>query len=159
MIIHNKINITWQQIEADSRELVKIINENHKTYKGIVAVARGGLGVATLLSRLLDIKLIDVLCMASYDKTSNMQTTTQIFKTPDTAILDKGKDWLVVDDLIDSGDTYKYIKTILPYGDFCCLYNKLDKSSEIHQKADVNSILGVKDYPKDRWIVLPWEIV
>lgn len=152
MLKDGKLFISWEDIERDSKELVKKILSKKNTYKGIVVISRGGIGVVALLSRLLDIKLIDIMCIASYSNETNQQVELEVFKEPSLAIEDKGKGWLIVDDLIDSGDTYKYVSKALPESDFVCLYNKSNTSTFL------DNILYAKDYPKDTWIVLPWEI-
>jgi len=148
-----KLSFDWQDVEHDTVTLVKKIKESGALYKGMVVVSRGGLGVAALVSRLLDIKLLDIMCVASYNHANSNKTELQILKNPDLAQKDKGSGWLVVDDLIDSGDTYKYIIKILPQADFACLYNKSN------QESFVKNIFFAKNCPRDSWIEFPWETI
>ncbi|MGV3278797.1 phosphoribosyltransferase family protein [Rickettsiales bacterium LUAb2] len=147
-----KLLITWQDVENDLRIIVKKIQQSNKNYKGLVVIARGGLGVAAILSRLLDIKLLDMACLASYDNASNSRLEINDLKKPTTAMEDLGENWLVIDDVIDSGATYDYIRELLPKADFSCLYNKSDNPE--YQKL----IIYAKAYSKDTWIEFPWEI-
>lgn len=148
----SKYMILWDHIIDDSRLLAESIQKTGKTYKGIVTVARGGLGVVAVISRILKVKLIDVMCLQSYTDSHEQEHLT-VIKEATLAMADGGEGWLVVDDLLDSGCTYHYIKRALPKADFVCLYNK---NSEF---AANNDYLFAKQMKADQWIVFPWEVV
>lgn len=142
----------WNEIEEDTIELAKQIEAHNISYKGIVVISRGGLGVAALLSRLLDIKLIDVMCLESYTEDRN-RASLKVIKEPSLAIQDNGEGWLVVDDLLDSGATLDYSSKILPKAIFCCLYNK----NESYQRGE--KLIFTKNQPAESWIEFPWESI
>lgn len=153
-ISKQKIVFSWQEIEKDTIAVVEKVKKSGIAYKGLVVVSRGGLAVAALVSRLLNIKLLDIMCVASYNCVSSDKVELEVLKNPDLAQRDNGENWLVIDDLIDSGDTYKYIASILPKADFACLYNKLDKENLINKK-----IIFARNCITDSWIEFPWETI
>merc|ERR1712098_182850 len=56
---------SWDQIHRDVRQLCHLLIE--RDFKGIVAITRGGLIPAALIARELNIRLIDTVCIKSYD--------------------------------------------------------------------------------------------
>ncbi len=58
--------VSWEEMHRDARALSWRLAE-HKPWQGIVAVARGGLVPAQIVARELEIRLIDTICIASYD--------------------------------------------------------------------------------------------
>lgn len=139
--------LSWEDIERDSLWVCEKIKKQNKDFKGIVSISRGGLIPAGLISRHLDITLIENISIVSYEgqekKSLNILNELSISKQ------DLGEGWLVVDDLSDTGSTYSYLKEVLPKGTFVSLYSKplgLDK-------VDIFS----KTFPQDVWLVFPWE--
>ena len=87
-------------------------------FKGIVAVTRGGLVPAAIIARELNIRLIDTICVSTYDHQS----------IRDAKVL-KGWDgdsegWLIIDDLVDTGKTAKVVRELLPKAHFATIYAK-----------------------------------
>src|ERR687896_2358847 len=62
----DEIIISWVELHRDARFLSE---ELHKKgpWKGIIAVTRGGLVPAALVARELDIRLVDTICVTSYE--------------------------------------------------------------------------------------------
>ena len=77
----------------------------HFDPEAIVAVARGGLIAAQLLSYTLDVRNIQSIRIESYDQTRQRETITLY----DTLDLSGCKRVLIVDDIIDSGKTLEYL--------------------------------------------------
>lgn len=131
------------------QRLSKKIAEEFDWY---LAISRGGLIPAVLLSHLTDVRQIDTLCAVSYsdDKT---QGEINIIEKDYSHLT--GKKVLIVDDLVDSGKTLDvivdYIKDFKP---------ALLKTAVIFKKA--SSIFTpdyfVEERPDDAWIDFPWEV-
>jgi len=138
--------IGWERIEQDCRRLAALLSERG-AFVGIIAVTRGGLIPAALLSRFLKLRLIDTICIASYDDKTLGET--KILKAPD--LPEGGAGWLVVDDLVDSGTTGRVVRQLLPRAHFATLYAKPQG------RPLVDSY--VEDMPQDQWIQFPWEAV
>jgi hypoxanthine phosphoribosyltransferase len=140
------IPIGWEAIHHDLRALAERLKPK-APWEGIVAVTRGGLVPAAILARELDIRLIDTLCAASYaDRTAG---PVAILKTPDLAMANKGQDWLLIDDIVDTGATVEAIRRYLPGAFFAALYAKPSTKHKID--------LFLHEAAPDIWIEFPWE--
>lgn len=118
-----------------------------RPYKGIVAITRGGMVPATLLAQHLDIRDIRTISITSYNK-DGQRGQLKVIHQPDLA--NQGEGYLFVDDLVDSGETLKMVRTLYPKADFVVLYAK----PEGKVAADVFAV----EVPQDEWLVFPWEL-
>ena len=136
--------VTWEEIHRVSKTLAASLKDKGP-FKGIVAVTRGGMIPACLLARELDIRTIETVSYSSYDhqKQTEGKVTKEAFAAGD------GEGWLVVDDLADTGNTFRGLRKILPKGHFACFYVK----PEGKDTADTYAA----EVPQDHWIFLPWE--
>ena len=97
--------VSWEELHRNSKALAWRLSEM-KPYKGIIAVTRGGLVPAAIVARELDIRLIDTVCVLSY----NQKTKGEVNVLKESIIANNGQDWLIVDDLVDTGETIKAIR-------------------------------------------------
>ncbi len=138
--------VSWAEVHRDTKRLVALLLDAG-SWKGIIAITRGGLVPATILAREMEIRLIDTLCLATYDEQDMGEV--QIIKTPDQAAAEKGEGWLLVDDLVDTGTTMKTARDILPQAHVATVYAKPDGmpyvDTFIHQVEQ-----GV-------WVFFPWD--
>ena len=102
--------VSWEELHRTSKALAWRLLENGP-FKGIVAVTRGGLVPAAIVARELEIRLIETACIASYDNRD--QGSLQVVKAAPEA--GDGEGWLIVDDLVDTGETAKALRAMLPY--------------------------------------------
>lgn len=110
--------VTWDQLHRDAKALAWRLLEQGP-FKGIIGVARGGLVPAAIVARELNIRLVDTLCICTYQ--GREQTGgEEVLK----AIEGDGDGWLVVDDLVDTGNTATIIRNMLPKAHFATLYSK-----------------------------------
>ena len=139
-------HISWAEIHRDTKKLVgKLLGQG--PWKGIVALTRGGLFPAAIVAREMGIRVVDTLCITSYE---DMQVgTLNVLKTPDSAIQDEGEGWLILDDLVDTGTTAREARRLLPKAVFAVVYAK----PEGRETADV----FVHDVPQEYWVVFPWD--
>ena len=98
---HQHFTVSWDQLHRDVRTLCHQMIE--RDFKGIVAITRGGLIPAALIARELNIRLIDTVCIKSYDHMD--QGGLDIMKGVDH----DGDGWLLVDDLVDTGKTARAV--------------------------------------------------
>lgn len=134
--------LTWDDIRRDCRLLAAKLAPGSR-FAGIVAVTRGGLVPAALLARDLDIRVIETICVASYD--ARLRGTVEVLK----GLRGDGEGWLVVDDLADSGATARALRALLPKAHIAALYAKPDGL------ADLDTF--VTTIEQNVWIVFPWE--
>ena len=138
----NKLFYTWKNLAKDAEILAQQIKAEYKP-QSIIVITKGGLCVAGLLSQYLEVNNIDTACLYSYkgDKQGRIQT----IKNPNPNLNSP----LIVDDVVDTGETLKYVKRILPFA----------KSATLHYKPNSSTIKP--DFyvaNTDKWIVYPWEV-
>ena len=135
--------LSWSHIHRDCRILAeKLVGKG--PFHGIIAVARGGLVPAALLAQMLDIRLIETICIASYDE--RRQGGVEVIKP----LSGRGEGWLVVDDLVDSGETARVVRSMLPHAHYATLYAKPEGLSLVQTL--------VTKIDQHVWLVFPWEV-
>jgi adenine/guanine phosphoribosyltransferase-like PRPP-binding protein len=134
--------ITWEQLHRDARALSWRLVELGP-WKGIIAITRGGLVPAAIVARELDVRLIDTVCIASYDGRTQGGLTVLKSSTGD------GKDWLLIDDLVDTGKTAKAVRELIPKAHFATIYAKPAG------RPLVDSFMT--EVSQDTWILFPWD--
>ena len=70
MAINKKMfhhNVSWTEVHRDTKHLVeKLIKIG--PWNGIVALTRGGLVPASILAREMEIRVVDTLCISTYEE-------------------------------------------------------------------------------------------
>ncbi|MBQ7285956.1 MAG: xanthine phosphoribosyltransferase [Alphaproteobacteria bacterium] len=142
----NKIYLTWDEFYSHAKLLVSKIKSSGTEYNRIVAVSRGGLIPAGILAYELDIRNCDTINMASYDGTKKRNDDEIKIAETLQNIDDKT---LIVDDLSDSGRTFRILRKLYPQACFVAVYSK-------EKGKDVVDIFA-SEMP-DNWIVFPWDL-
>ena len=98
--------VSWDQFHRDCRALTWRLNEVGP-FHAVIAITRGGLVPAAIVARELGVRVIDTVCIASYDHTKQGDLKVLKGVSADTAKLGggTGKGLLIVDDLVDTGKT------------------------------------------------------
>lgn len=142
-----KFIVAWDQFHRDSKALAWRLSEKAEEWKGIIAITRGGLIPAGIIARELEIKLIDTICISSYD--DQTQRDARVLKNIGTNAGD-GEGWLVIDDLVDSGNTAKIIRKMLPKAHIATVYAKPAGEPLVDTYVTWVS--------QDTWIYFPWDL-
>lgn len=135
--------VSWEELHRAARELARR-QLPAAQWRGIIAVTRGGMVPACILARELNIRLVDTVCISSYDH--DHQRNLTVLKTADT----DGEGFLVVDDLVDTGETAKTIREMFPKAKFITVYAKPQGRTLVDEY--------VADVEQDTWIQLPWDM-
>jgi xanthine phosphoribosyltransferase len=135
--------VTWDELHRHARALAWRLVELGP-WKSIVAVTRGGLVPAAIVARELDLRLIDTVCIASYDDRSQGKLT--ILKP----VPGDGEGILIIDDLVDTGVTAKAVREMLPKAHFATIYAKPAGRPMVDT--------FVTEVSQDTWILFPWDI-
>ena len=142
--------VSWDQFHRDSRALAWRLS-GAGPFEAIVCITRGGLVPAAIVARELGIRVIETVCIASYDHVS--QGELKVLKTvaANVAALGggRGKGVLIVDDLVDTGQTAKMVREILPEAHFAAVYAKP------MGRPLVDTF--VTEVSQDTWIFFPWD--
>ena len=142
--------VSWDQFHRDARALAWRLAAAGP-FVAVVAITRGGLVPAAIVARELGIRVIDTVCIASYDHTS--QGDLQVLKgvSADVARLGggTGKGLLIVDDLVDTGATGRLVRQMLPDAHFATVYAK--------PKGKPLVDTFITEVSQDTWIFFPWD--
>lgn len=141
--------VSWDQFHRDARALAWRLS-GEGPFTAVVAITRGGLVPAAVVARELGIRVIETVCIASYDY--EKQGELQVLKRVGESIAggDGGKRVLIVDDLVDTGATAKVVRAMLPKAHFATVYAK----PEGRPMVDT----FVTEVSQDTWIYLPWDM-
>jgi xanthine phosphoribosyltransferase len=135
--------VTWDELHRHARALAWRLVELGP-WQSIVAVTRGGLVPAAIVARELDLRLIDTVCIASYDDRARGELT--ILKS----VPGDGAGVLIIDDLVDTGVTAKAVREMLPKAHFATIYAKPAGRPMVDT--------FVTEVSQDTWILFPWDI-
>ena len=155
---HEKgFHVSWDQIHRDSRALAWRLQgrgpEAEGGWRAIVAITRGGLVPAMIVSRELDIRVVDTISVKSYHSgggAADQRSEARVTKSPQEALMGDGTGILVVDDLVDSGKTLELVRRLYPKAHFATVYAKP------HGKPQVDTY--VTEVSQDTWIFFPWDM-
>lgn len=136
--------VTWEELHRNAKALAWRLADM-PSFTGVIAVTRGGLVPTAVVARELNIRLIETACVSAYDDKKLKNPT--IIKPP---VAGDGKGWLVVDDLVDSGETIKRLRALLPNAHFAAIYAKPAG------KPMVDTF--ITEVSQDTWIYLPWDM-
>lgn len=140
--------VSWTDLHRDAKALAWRLAELGP-FTSITAVTRGGLAPAAIIARELDIRLVDTLCIVSYRESesgiANRRGTVEVLKKAEG----DGEKMLVIDDLVDSGETARAVRSMLPKAHIATVYAKPDGIPTVDTYITTVS--------QDTWIVFPWD--
>ena len=141
--------VSWDQFHRDTKALAWRLAE-HAPFAGIVAITRGGLVPAAIVARELDIRLIDTVCTVSYHRESDAPIETGRGQPEVLKGVDRPQaNWLLIDDLVDTGGTANIARGMLPNAHFATVYAK----PEGRPLVDT----FITEVSQDTWILFPWD--
>ena len=135
--------VSWEELHRNARALAwRLLDLG--PFEGIVAITRGGLVPAAIVARELEVRLVDTVCVASYD--DKVQGEATVLK----GVAGDGAGWLIVDDLVDTGTTAQVVRRMLPRAHFATVYAKPAGRPLVDT--------FVTEVSQDTWILFPWDI-
>ncbi|HEX2888571.1 xanthine phosphoribosyltransferase [Vineibacter terrae] len=138
--------VSWTELHRDAKALAWRLADLGP-FKGLVAITRGGLVPAAIVARELNVRLIDTVCCSTYEKTRRGGKVEVLKGTQ--AEQDSGEDWLIVDDLVDTGITAERVREMMPRAHFATVYAKPAG------KPMVDTF--ITEVSQDTWILFPWD--
>jgi xanthine phosphoribosyltransferase len=149
---HEKgFHVSWDQIHRDSRALAWRLDGRGPEgggWKAVVAITRGGMIPAMIVSRELDIRVVDTISVKSYSHQS--QAEARVTKSPQAELMGDGTGILVIDDLVDTGRTLELVRHLYPKAHFATVYAKPSG------RPMVDSY--ITEVSQDTWIFFPWDM-
>ena len=135
--------VSWEQLHRDAKALAWRLSEKGP-WTQIVAITRGGLVPAAIVARELELRLVDTICVSSYDHQD--QGNIRVLKE----VPGDGTDTLIVDDLVDTGKTAKLVRDMLPKAHFAAVYAKPAGRPLVDT--------FITEVSQDTWIHFPWDL-
>lgn len=144
--------VSWDQFHRDARALTWRLSGDQK-WQAIVCVTRGGLVPAAIVARELGIRMIETICVASYQNYKE-QGELKVLKPVSQDIVNlgggEGAGVLVIDDLVDTGRTARLVREMLPKAHYATLYSKP------MGRPIVDTF--ITEVSQDTWIYFPWDM-
>ncbi len=104
---------------------------------------------AAIVARELECRLVETVCVASYDEEApGTPSGAPVVLKPPAAAGD-GAGFVVIDDLVDHGETARLVRGLLPAAHFACLYAK----PAGRDRADT----FVAEVAQETWVLFPWD--
>lgn len=149
---HEKgFHVSWDQMHRDSRALAWRLDgqgPDNGAWRAVVAITRGGLVPAMIVSRELDIRVVDTISVSSYEHQN--RGVAQVTKSPQTELMGDGTGILVIDDLVDTGKTLELVKSLYPKAHFATVYAKPSGKPMVQTY--------ITEVSQDTWIFFPWDM-
>ena len=140
-----KYYISWAEFHDDVKILARKIKQSG-TFNKIIAISRGGLLPAGILAYELDIRNSQAINISSYDNNERREDDKIEL---DCNVGEVDNQTLIVDDLSDTGRTFRLVRKLYPQACYAAVYSK----PKGHGDVDICA----KELP-DKWIVFPWDI-
>jgi xanthine phosphoribosyltransferase len=145
-------HVSWDQIHRDARALAWRLQgqgpEAEGAWKAVVGITRGGLVPAMIVSRELDIRVVDTISVKSYNHQSQM--APRVIKAPQADLMGDGTGVLIVDDLVDTGKTLELVRALYPRAHFATVYAKPSGRPMVDTY--------ITEVSQDTWIFFPWDM-
>ena len=155
---HEKgFHVSWDQIHRDARALAWRLDGKGPgeggTWKAVVGITRGGLVPAMIVSRELDLRVVDTISVKSYHSgggAADQRSEAKVTKSPQAELMGDGHGILIVDDLVDSGKTLELVRRLYPRAHFATVYAKPAGKPQVDTY--------VTEVSQDTWIFFPWDM-
>jgi xanthine phosphoribosyltransferase len=105
---------------------------------------------AAVVARELGIRVVETVCVASYDYDKQGEITLLKPIAGDVAGTDGGTGVLIVDDLVDTGATARLVRELMPKAHFAAVYAKPAGRPLVDT--------FITEVSQDTWIYLPWDM-
>jgi xanthine phosphoribosyltransferase len=141
--------VSWDELHRHSRALAWRLNDLGP-WQGIIAVTRGGLVPAAIVARELDVRLVDTVCLTSYappeaGAPESARGAVRVLKR----VAGDGEGYLIIDDLVDTGETARVVRDMLPKAHFATVFAKPAGRPLVDTY--------VTEVSQDTWIHFPWD--
>jgi len=146
--MRKSLHLSWDQFHADTRTLAHRLAERGG-FSAIAAVARGGLVPAGVIARELGIRVIETICVVSYHEETTRGAIAVLKSLSEDILSRPAQEVLIVDDLVDTGNTARVVKAQLPGAYFATVYAKPLGLPLVDAH--------VREIPQETWIYFPWD--
>jgi hypoxanthine phosphoribosyltransferase len=141
--------LSWSSFGKESYSLAKKVKASKIQFDLVIGIARGGIPVAMVIGDLLNLE-IDIVKVKSYTGIKE-RVKPKILTKLSKGI--RGKKVLIVDDLIEYGDTMKTVMRYLNLQKPASI-----KTAVLYKKPWSTIEPDFHNKTVDTWIVFPWDI-
>jgi xanthine phosphoribosyltransferase len=135
--------VSWSELHRDAKALAwRLLDQG--PWKGIIAITRGGLVPAAIIARELELRIVDTICVNTYDEQE--QGRPEILK----GFTQDSSGFLLIDDLVDTGTTAKLVRDQVPDAHFATVYAKPAGRPLVDTY--------ITEVSQDTWIRFPWDM-
>lgn len=142
------VKISWEKLEKDCIKLSKKIEKSHRIDR-IVCISRGGLPWARVMSDLLKLPVAHL----AVDSYLDLKKVKKPVITESPKDIPKKENWLVVDDISDTGDTLHLVVDHLKKYPSKTIYTMTP-----YIKPKTRFIPDFYAESIDAWVIFPYEI-
>lgn len=146
------LRLTWQDIENMCDRITEEIKKRGYKIDVIVAVSRGGLIPARILSDRLDVRLITSISIVFYDDIGKRLDNPRLVQGISNEKLIRYKNILLCDDIVDTGESLElainHLKQLKP---------KNILSTSLLVKPHAKIYPDIFEQETDAWVIFPWE--
>ncbi|MDP8079628.1 xanthine phosphoribosyltransferase [Phocoenobacter skyensis] len=140
-----KYVVTWDMFQMHARKLAENLLPASQ-WKGVIAVSRGGLFPAAVISRELGLRHVETVCIVSYEEHFKQSEQLRVLHAAEG----DGEGFIVVDDLVDTGNTARKIREMYPKARFVTVFAKPAGAPLVDDY--------IIDIPQNTWIEQPWDL-
>jgi len=144
-VAHSKL-IDWREAEALARTLAEKIKASSRKFEGIIAVSKGGLIPAYFLSRDLGVNKIEVVCANHYNNNRERLSQPKMILSPKLSPEHDYRNWLIVEDVVETGETIQLLKKYFPHTSVAALIRKTDFPVQFFARQERD------------WVRFAWEL-
>jgi xanthine phosphoribosyltransferase len=150
------VRVSWNEIHRQMREMSRWVLDlmlEGRKIDIVVGVSRGGLPFAAVLARELNIREnIESIGVSSYrgeQQVSGAKIIKDLNAEVKAKIVNGGENMIILDDLVDTGGTFRELRKIWPNALYATIFSK----PEGEDVVDMRFLQA----PQNSWIVFPWD--
>jgi xanthine phosphoribosyltransferase len=139
---------SWTSVMYYCNNLVEQIVQRDKIVE-VVALARGGMVPAAIIANALDIRVVRSIYISSYVDDVKQGHKCEPLAPYILSHLNQ-PNILFVDDIVDSGGTYRFVKHHFPKVQFAAMLAR-------YSSPNLPDYYSANIIENDAWVVFPWE--
>ena len=143
--------VSWDQFHRDARALAWRLADAGP-FAAVVCITRGGLVPAAIVARELNLRVVETVCVESY-RDYKIKGGLKVLKSVAESVAaiggGEGRGVLIVDDLVDTGQTAQVVRALLPQAHFAAVYAKPAGRPLVDT--------FITEVSQDTWIYFPWD--
>ena len=141
--------VSWEQLHRDCRALAWRLSALGP-FTAMITVTRGGLVPAAIVARELAIRIIETISITGYNDETRRNEVRIVKDMAPRFAAERGRGILVIDDLVDTGQTARAVRALLPEAHYATVYAKPAGRPLVDT--------FVTEVSQDTWIDFPWDL-